>query len=88
LARDARRYRSSKAACGKGQTRVEGKCILKQDAATYCGPGYRSQGNTCVQGSVAPKAQKVLPSWQLNAIKKGCPPGMDWNAQEGCHEND
>jgi hypothetical protein len=79
---------TSKAACGKGQTRVEGKCILKQDAATYCGPGYRLQGNTCVQGYVAPKAQKVLPSWQLKAIGKGCPPGQDWNAQEGCHEND
>ncbi len=79
---------TSKSGCPKGQIKVEGRCILKQDAATYCGPGYRLQGNKCVQGYAAPKPQNVLPSWQLKAIGKGCPPGQDWNAQEGCHEND
>ena len=74
--------------CDKGQIRVEGQCILKQDAASFCGPGYRLQGNKCVQGYAAPKKQKLLPSWQLEAIAKGCPAGMGWNAQEGCHEND
>lgn len=49
---------------------------------------YRLQGNKCVQGYAAPKKQKLLPSWQLEAIAKGCPAGMGWNAQEGCHEND
>ena len=74
--------------CDEGFKRVEGKCILKQDAATYCGPGYRLQDNKCVQGYQAPKPQKQLPSWQIEAIKKGCKPGMGWNAAEGCHEND
>jgi hypothetical protein len=41
-----------------------------------------------VQGFREPKPQKRLPSWRINAIKHGCPKGMDWNAQEGCHEND
>ena len=41
-----------------------------------------------VQGFREPKPQKQLPSWQIEAIKHGCPKGMDWNAQEGCHEND
>jgi hypothetical protein len=79
---------TSKSGCGKGQIRIDGRCVAKQDAATFCGPGYRLQGNKCVQGYAAPKKQKQLPSWQLEAIAKGCPPGMGWNAQEGCHEND
>jgi hypothetical protein len=78
----------SKSGCPKGQIRVEGNCILKQDAASYCWPGYRLQGSKCVQGYAAPKPQNVLPSWQLKAIGHGCAPGQDWNAQEGCHEND
>jgi hypothetical protein len=41
-----------------------------------------------VQGFVAPKPQKKLPTWQLEAIAKGCRPGQGWNPQEGCHEND
>jgi len=74
--------------CGKHQMKIEGKCINKRDAASYCGPGYRLQGNKCVQGYAAPKKQKQLPSWQLEAIAKGCRPGQGWNPQEGCHEND
>lgn len=74
--------------CASGRIKIDGKCILKRDAQSYCGPGYRLKGNTCVQGYTPPKPQKQLPSWQLEAIKKGCPKGMGWNAQEGCHEND
>jgi hypothetical protein len=74
--------------CASGYVPIDGKCIKQRDASTYCGPGYRLQGNKCVQGYQAPKPQKQLPSWQSNAIKKGCPKGMDWNAAEGCHEND
>jgi hypothetical protein len=74
--------------CASGRIKIDGKCILKRDAQSYCGPGYRLKGNTCVQGYKPPKPQKQLPSWQLEAIKKGCPKGMGWNAQEGCHEND
>lgn len=74
--------------CRRGYLRIEGKCIKKRDAASYCGPGYRVQGGKCVQGYKAPPPQAQRPSWQIEAIKKGCAPGMGWNAQEGCHEND
>lgn len=74
--------------CAKGRVKVDGRCVLKQDAATHCGPGFRLQGNKCVAGYKPPKPQEKLPSWQIEAIKKGCPKGMGWNAQEGCHEND
>jgi hypothetical protein len=80
-----------KAAAPKCRSRsvlIDGKCILKQNAASYCGPGYRLQGNKCVQGYVKPKPQIRLPTWQLEGRKHGCPPGLAWNAQEGCHEND
>jgi len=78
----------AKAKCGKGKTRVEGRCVLKQDAATFCGPGLHLEGHKCVHGFREPPPQRKLPSWQIEAIKKGCPKGMAWNAQEGCHEND
>jgi VHL beta domain len=78
----------SKKKCRKGYIRLDGKCIRKRDAAGYCGPGYRAQGGKCVQGYRAPPPQAQRPSWQIEAIKKGCAPGMGWNAQEGCHEND
>lgn len=74
--------------CSKGRIMIDGRCIRKSDAATHCGPGYRLKGYTCVQGYQAQKPQKQLPSWQLDAIKKGCKPGQGWNPQEGCHEND
>jgi len=74
--------------CPRGQIRIEGRCIPKQDAASYCGPGYRLQGNKCVFGYQAPPPQAQRPTWQVEAIKKGCAPGLAWNAQEGCHEND
>jgi VHL beta domain len=80
-----------KAAAPKCRSRsvlIDGKCILKRNAATYCGPGYRLQGNKCVQGYVKPKPQIRLPTWQLEGLKHGCAPGLAWNAQEGCHEND
>jgi hypothetical protein len=78
----------AKLKCGRGKTRVEGRCVLKQDAATFCGPGFHLEGHKCVKGFREPPPQKTLPSWQIEAIKKGCPKGMAWNAQEGCHEND
>jgi len=80
-----------KAAAPKCRSRsvlIDGKCVLKRDAATYCGPGYRLQGGKCVHGYVAPKPQIRFPTWQLKGRKHGCPPGLAWNAQEGCHEND
>lgn len=78
----------AKLKCGKGKTRVEGRCVLKQDAATFCGPGFHLERHKCVKGFREPPPQKKLPSWQIEALKKGCPKGMAWNAQEGCHEND
>ncbi len=80
--------KQSEKRCRRGYLVIDGKCIRKRDAATYCGPGYRLQGNTCVQGYQPPKPQAQRPSWQIEAIKKGCKPGLAWNAQEGCHEND
>jgi hypothetical protein len=74
--------------CSSKSILIDGKCILKRNASTYCGPGYRLQGNKCVQGYAAPKPQKQLPTWQQEAIQHGCRPGMGWNPQEGCHEND
>jgi hypothetical protein len=67
---------------------IDGKCILKRDAQTHCGPGYRLQGNKCVQGYAKPKPQRQLPTWEAEGRRHGCPPGLAWNAQEGCHEND
>lgn len=84
-----KKYKSSEPkGCSKGRIMIDGRCIRKRDASTHCGPGYRLKGNTCVQGYQEPKPQKQLPSWQLEAIKKGCKPGQGWNAAEGCHEND
>lgn len=69
-----------KSGCAKGQIAVDGKCMSKQKAVGYCGPGYRPQGGKCVQGYVAPKTPP--------RGEHGCPAGMAWNAQEGCHEDD
>ena len=78
----------AKKKCKRGYQLVDNRCIRKRDAATACGPGYRLQGNKCVQGYQPPKPQVQRPSWQIEAIKKGCAPGLAWNPQEGCHEND
>lgn len=79
---------AKKRRCRRGRILIDGKCIKKRDAASYCGPGYRLKGNKCVHGYKAPKPQAQRPSWQIEAIKKGCKPGLAWNPQEGCHEND
>ena len=72
--------KAKKSGCAKGQITVDGKCMSKQKAVGYCGPGYRPQGGKCVQGFVAPKTPP--------RGDHGCPPGLVWNAQEGCHEDD
>jgi hypothetical protein len=72
--------KAKKPGCGKGQITVDGKCMSKQKAVSYCGPGYRPQNGKCVQGYAA---SKTPPRGE-----HGCPPGMAWNAQEGCHEDD
>lgn len=75
--------------CKSGYIKLEGKCIRRNEAASYCGPGYRPQGGKCVPGAYqAPPKGTKRPQWQIDAIKKGCKPGQGWNAQEGCHEND
>ena len=70
--------------CGKGQIKLDGRCIAKSQAASFCGPGYRPQGGKCVQGSYPQKK----PTVNSQAAKKGCKPGEVWNAQEGCHWDD
>jgi hypothetical protein len=76
----AKKVTTKKSGCAKGQITVDGKCMSKQKAVGYCGPGYRPQGGKCVQGYVAPKSKP--------RNQHGCPPGLVWNAQEGCHEDD
>ena len=76
------------ARCGNGRIRIDGVCVLKRDAATYCGPGYRVAGKTCVFGYRAPDRKAPLPSWPIQGLRKGCPRGLAWNRSEGCHEND
>jgi len=75
--------------CKRGYLKIEGKCIQRREAPTYCGPGYGLKGGKCVPGAYkAPPKGAKRPQWQIDAIKKGCRPGQGWNAQEGCHEND
>jgi hypothetical protein len=83
-----KKKQAKKRRCRRGRILIDGKCIRKRDAAGYCGPGYRLQGNKCVHGYRPPQPQVQRPSWQIEAIKKGCKPGLAWNPQEGCHEND
>jgi hypothetical protein len=64
--------------CGNGRIMVDGRCIKKQDAASFCGPGYRLKGNTCVSRYSAPSTSS----------NHGCKPGQVWSPQELCHEDD
>ena len=66
--------------CRSRSILVDGKCILKSNAAGYCGPGYRVKNGKCVPGAYVPPKPK--PSGH------GCPSGQVWNAQEGCHYDD
>jgi hypothetical protein len=79
---------SADAACRRGAIRIEGNCVKKEDAQSYCGPGYRLSGNRCMFGYRAPKPQAKLPSWQVEGLEHGCKKGLAWNKSEGCHEND
>lgn len=60
--------------CRAGQIKVDGKCMSRANAIGYCGPGYTPRGGRCVL-----RSQPQAPQ---------CPPGLVWNAQEGCHEDD
>lgn len=67
-----------------------------------CGPGFRMKRGHCVPRNVAFRGQKNFgnigfgkrqfankrPAWQIQAIRKGCKPGLAWSKFEGCHEND
>jgi len=66
--------------CRSRSVLIDGKCILKRSAGDYCGPGYHLKHGKCVHGAyVTPRSKRSV---------HGCPPGLDWNPQEGCHEND
>lgn len=68
--------------CRSRSVLIDGKCILKRNAAGYCGPGYHLKGNKCVHGAyVAPKVRQ-------RRSNHGCPPGQVWSAQELCHYDD
>ncbi|ODR96276.1 hypothetical protein AUC70_15410 [Methyloceanibacter stevinii] len=64
--------------CGPRSILLEGRCIKKSEAAGFCGPGYRVQGDKCVQGAYQGSTKG----------SRGCPAGQVWNAQEGCHYDD
>lgn len=74
--------------CRSRSILINGKCILRRNAASYCGPGYRLKGSKCVQGYAKPKPNAQLPTWAVEAMRHGCKRGKAWNADEGCHEND
>lgn len=71
--------------CAAGYIAINGRCVLKRNAATHCGPGFHAQGGTCVPGYVAPKK---LSTDQVKGLAKGCPKGQVWSKAEGCHEDD
>ncbi|WP_045369042.1 hypothetical protein [Methyloceanibacter caenitepidi] len=64
--------------CGPRSILLEGRCIKKSNAASFCGPGYRVQGDKCVQGAYQGSSKRSLV----------CPAGQVWSAQEGCHYDD
>jgi len=64
--------------CGLRSMLLEGRCIKKSEAAGFCGPGYRVQGDKCVPGAYQGSSKG----------SRGCPDGQVWNAQEGCHYDD
>ena len=64
----------------QGAISVDGKCMTKNQAVGFCGPGFHAQGGKCVPGFVLPQGPR--PSTH------GCPPGMAWSKEEGCHEDD
>lgn len=64
--------------CSSRSMLIDGKCILKSQATSYCGPGFKPQGGRCVSRY----QQAPQPS------RPRCPQGQVWNAQEGCHYDD
>jgi hypothetical protein len=74
--------------CSGGRVLIEGKCVRERDVASFCGPGYHRQGSRCVSGGQPLKPQKQLSTGQQKALSKGCPKGLVWSQQEGCHEDD
>jgi hypothetical protein len=72
--------KTKKSGCHQGQITVDGKCMSRNQAASYCGPGFHAQNGKCLPGYVAPQGPR--PSTH------GCAPGMAWSAAEGCHEDD
>lgn len=66
--------------CGPGKLRLEGKCIRKSDAASYCGPGFRVAGDKCVRGAYVDTGPRPK--------DPRCPKGLVWSQAEGCHEDD
>jgi hypothetical protein len=46
----------SKSGCSKGQIKVDGKCMTKNQAVGFCGPGFHAQGGKCLPGFVLPQA--------------------------------
>ena len=72
--------KSKKFGCGQGQISVDGKCMSKNEAVGYCGPGFHAQNGICLPGFILPKGPR--PSTH------GCKPGMAWSKEEGCYEDD
>ena len=71
---------SSKSGCAKGQIRVNGKCMTKNQAVGFCGPGFHAQGGKCVPG--------LRPAAGPAAVDAWLPARHGRSKEEGCHEDD
>ena len=69
-----------KSGCGKGQISVDGKCMSKNQAVGYCGPGYHAAGRQMPAGLRAAERPAAVDAW-LQA-------GHGLEPEEGCHEDD
>jgi hypothetical protein len=74
--------------CPEGYVLLDGACMTEGAAAAHCGPGYRPESGSCVEGYRAPDPDTPLTPEQDEALKKGCARGQVWSAAEGCHEDD
>lgn len=61
----------SKKSCSRKQIRVEGKCMTRSEAVSFCGPGYRVRGGKCVhQNEVAKPKPKSNSNGNAQMLKR------------------
>ncbi|MBU1211968.1 MAG: hypothetical protein KJ587_11925 [Alphaproteobacteria bacterium] len=74
--------------CGPGYFMKHGKCKLRGGdfKVSKFGGGKKLRSGGFNVSKVS--KQRTFTNWQLQAIAKGCKPGLAWSKFEGCHEND